>query len=55
MQALVNFELQDNQVYRKAETIRGHFFPAWYAVYTWDSFDIIYTVYRGLKYFGMFA
>jgi hypothetical protein len=29
---LANFELQNSQVYRKAETIKGHFFPARYAV-----------------------
>jgi hypothetical protein len=33
-QALNHFELQDNQVYRKAETVRKHLFPARYAVCT---------------------
>jgi hypothetical protein len=51
-QILANFELQDGQVYRKAETIKGHLFPARYAVCTWDSFDIICRMHRGLKHFG---
>jgi len=51
-QALRYFELQDNQVYRKAEMIKGHRFPARYAVYTWDSYDIICCIHRALKHFG---
>ena len=51
-QVLRYFELQDNQVYRKAETIKGHRFPARYAVCTWDSYDIICRIHRALKHFG---
>jgi hypothetical protein len=51
-QALRHFELQDNQVYRKSETINGHRFPAHYAVCMWDSFDIICRIHRALKHFG---
>jgi hypothetical protein len=50
--ALRHFELQDNQVYRKAETIKGHRFPARYAVCIWDSYDIICRIHRALKHFG---
>jgi hypothetical protein len=53
-QILANFELQDNQVYRKSETIKGHLFPARYAVCVWDSFDIICRIHRSLKHFGEF-
>ena len=52
-QALAHFELQDYQVYRKAETIRGHNYTARYAICTWDSFEIICAVHRGLKHFGI--
>jgi hypothetical protein len=52
---LNNFELQDNQVYRKSETIKGHLFPARYAVCIWDSFDIICRMHKALKHFGEFA
>jgi hypothetical protein len=52
---LANFELQDNQVYRKSETIKGHLFPARYAVCIWDSFDIICRMHRALKHFGKLA
>jgi hypothetical protein len=52
-QALRYFELQDNQVYRKSETIKSHRFPARYAVCMWDSFEIIYRIHRALKHFGL--
>jgi hypothetical protein len=52
IQAIRHFELQDNQVYRKAETIKGHRFPARYAACTWDSYDIICRIHRALKHFG---
>jgi hypothetical protein len=50
--SLASFELQKNQVYRKAEKIKGHQFPSRYAACVWDSFDIICTVHRALKHFG---
>ena len=52
-QALRHFELQDNQVYRKSETINGHRFPPRYAICIWDSFDVICRIHRALKHFGL--
>jgi hypothetical protein len=49
---LAYFELQDNQVYRKSEMIKGKLFPARYAVCIWDSYEIITRVHRALKHFG---
>jgi hypothetical protein len=53
IQALHYFELQDNQVYCKSETIKGHHFPAHYAVCIWDSFEIICIFHHALKHFGL--
>jgi hypothetical protein len=49
---IAHFELQDNQVYRKSEWIRGKLFPARYAVCVWDSYEIICRIHRALKHFG---
>ena len=49
---IAHFELQDNQVYRKSEWIRGKLFPARYAVCIWDSYEIICRIHRALKHFG---
>jgi len=47
-QALRHFELQDDQVYRKAEIIKGTLFPDRYVVCVWDSFSIICRIHRAL-------
>jgi len=54
-QCLKFFELQDDQLYRKAETVKGHLFPARYCVCVWDSWDIICRTHRHLKHFGKFT
>jgi hypothetical protein len=51
-QALRGFELQDNQVYRKSEIVKGYTLPPRYAVCVWDSFAIICRIHRAMKYFG---
>ena len=46
--ALSNFKLQDNQVYRESEIIKGYTFLARYAIYTQDSFEIICRIHCSL-------
>jgi hypothetical protein len=48
----LHFELQDAQVYRKAETIYGQSYPARYAVCVYDSGDLIAAVHRSLLHAG---
>jgi hypothetical protein len=48
----LHFELQDAQVYRKAETIYGQSYPARYAVCVYDSCDLIAAVQRSLLHDG---
>jgi hypothetical protein len=52
---LKRFELDDQQIYRKAETSRGVSYNRRYAVCTWDSFELIARVHRGLHYAGTFS
>lgn len=49
------FELQDNQIYRKAETISGVAVKARYAVCEWDMLDIIKKTHIALQHFGTFS
>ena len=53
--ALTNYELQDNQVYRKARAVRGIQFNARYCACTWDSFEIICKVHIQLHHFGKYT
>lgn len=48
----LHFELQDAQIYRKAETIYGQCYPARYAVCVYDSGDLIAAVHRSLLHAG---
>jgi hypothetical protein len=50
---LKNFELEDNQIYRKAEIVRGTEFNRRYAACTYDSFELITRVHRGLHHAGI--
>jgi hypothetical protein len=51
--ALTFFELQDNQVYRKAEHQKdGTVVKAQYAACTYDTFELIYKAYYNLYYTG---
>ena len=45
---LANFELQDNQVYRKPEEHKGVSYKARYVGCYSDSFDMICRIHRGL-------
>ena len=47
---LKHFLLDDNQIYRKAETVRGIEYNQRYAAYTYDSFDLITRTHRGLHH-----
>ena len=51
---LAYFELQDNQVYRKSEMVKGKLFPAQYAICVQDSYEIICRIHRALKHFGQY-
>jgi hypothetical protein len=46
------FELDDGQIYRSAETVRGTEFNRRYAACMWDAFDLIAGVHRGLHHAG---
>jgi hypothetical protein len=50
--ALKYYELQDNQVYRKASTVCGIRLNAQYCACVWDSFDIICKTHLQLHHFG---
>ena len=50
--ALSYFELQDQQIYRKAELLRGTQLGPRYAACTWDSFRIICKTHRALQHSG---
>jgi hypothetical protein len=45
---LKNFELQDNQIYRKAEVVDSKYLPARYTVCTYDASDLVSCTYRNL-------
>ena len=47
---LKHFLLDDNQIYRKAETVRGIEYNQRYAACTYDSFDLITRTHRGLHH-----
>jgi hypothetical protein len=49
---LKHFLLDDNQIYRKAETVRGIEYNQRYAACTYDSFDLITGTHRGLHHVG---
>jgi hypothetical protein len=49
---LQNFLLDDNQIYRKPETVRGVEYNQRYAACTYDSFDLITGTHRGLHHAG---
>ena len=49
---LKHFLLDDNQIYRKAETVRGIEYNQRYAACTYDSFDLITGTHRGLHHAG---
>ena len=49
---LKHFLLDDNQIYRKAETVRGIEYNQRYAACTYDSFDLITRTHRGLHHAG---
>jgi hypothetical protein len=42
------FELQDNQIYRKAEVVDGKYLPARYAACTYDASDVVSRTHRNL-------
>jgi hypothetical protein len=48
------FLLDDNQIYRKPETVRAVEYNQRYAACTYDSFDLITGTHRGLHYAGSF-
>lgn len=50
---LKHFLLDDNQIYRKPETVRGTEYNQRYAACTYDSFDLITGTHRGLHHAGM--
>jgi len=50
--ALKYFVLDDNQIYRKAETVRGVELNRRYAACTSDAFELIAGVHRGLHHAG---
>jgi hypothetical protein len=52
--AITNYELQDNQVYRKARIVRGVPLRARYCACIWDSFEIICKVHLQLHHFGSY-
>jgi len=47
---LTNFELQDNQVYRKPEEHKGVVYKARYTACYSDAFDMICRIHRGLSH-----
>jgi hypothetical protein len=49
---LKHFPLDDNQIYRKAETVRGIEYNQRYAACTYDSFNLITRTHRGLHHAG---
>jgi len=51
---LKHFVLDDNQIYRKAEIVRGIEFNQRYAVCTYDSFELISRVHRALFHAGIY-
>jgi hypothetical protein len=51
---LQNFLLDDNQIYRKPETVRGVEYNQRYAACIYDSFDLITRTHRGLHHAGKF-
>ena len=51
---LQHFLLDDNQIYRKPENVRGVEYNQRYAACTYDSFDLIARTHRGLHHAGMF-
>jgi hypothetical protein len=53
--ALTNYELQDNQVYRQARIVCGVRFKARYYACVWDSFDIICKVHLNLHHFDEYT
>jgi hypothetical protein len=50
--ALKYYELQDNQVYRKASMVHGIRLNAQYCACIWDSFEIICKTHLQLHHFG---
>jgi hypothetical protein len=44
------FELQDNQIYQKAEVVDGKYLPACYTACTYDTSDLVSRTYRNLLY-----
>jgi hypothetical protein len=46
------FELDDNQIYRSAETVRGVDYPKRYALCEYDAFTCIARLHRGLYHAG---
>jgi hypothetical protein len=52
--ALNHYEIQDNQVYRKAATVHGIELNARYCACIWDSYEIICKVHLQLHHFGKF-
>jgi hypothetical protein len=49
-----HFELQDQQVYRSAETVRGVELPARYCLCTYDAFECLARLHRGLYHAGKY-
>jgi hypothetical protein len=49
---LRSFELDDNQIYRSAETVRGVDYPKRYALCEYDAFTCIARLHRGLHHSG---
>jgi len=50
---LKHFELDDGQIYRKAEMARGTEYNRRYAACQWDAFELIAGVHRGLCHSGI--
>jgi hypothetical protein len=46
------FELDNNQIYRSVETVRGIEYRKRYALYNYDTFTCIARLHRGLHYTG---
>jgi len=52
---LKHFELQDMQIYRKAEKVYNIEYNARYATCTYDAFELIARTHRGLHHAGTFS